>query len=403
MKQLLVTGLVCMLCFLFFTGCAQGTGQQASSVPTNPVEAWKSDRGKQELACEIAKTLTSEEKIGQLLILGIAAPALTENDRDVLESCRAGGVILFDRNMESKEQVAALIQDLQKLHINSRQLPLFVAIDQEGGLVTRMRHALLTPPPASVIAAGKDTKIAYDYAYQTGRELKALGFNVNFAPVLDISDNMDGRTYGSTPEQVALFGREAARGLEDSGLLFTVKHFPGMGRSVTDPHHNTSSVKISKEDLLQKELLPFRSVITQTRPDKMLVMVGHVRYPDVDSEPASLSSVIITSILKKELGYEGLICTDDLDMGAISKNYVPETAGIKALQAGADLLLSCHTPAVQRRIYHGIVEALKNGSLSPTVIDKAAERVIYVKLKQLMTEEEVKAAYLRLHPANIKP
>ena len=152
--------------------------------------------------------------------------------------------------------------------------------------------------------------------------------------------------------------------------------------------------------MLQNELRPFRSVIAQTSPDKMLIMAGHVKYPEIDSEPASLSSVMITQILKKELGYEGLVCTDDLDMNAISKNYSPETAGIRALQAGAEILLSCHTPTVQRRIYQSILEALKNGSLDSAIIDKAAAKVTYVKLQRIMTDEEVKNIYLRLNRKN---
>lgn len=173
-----------------------------------------------------------------------------------------------------------------------------------------------------------------------------------------------------------------------------------MGRSLTNPHDAASVVTINKEELVQNELRPFRSVIAQTSPDKMLIMAGHVKYPEIDSEPASLSSVMITQILRKELGYEGLVCTDDLDMGAISKNYSPETAGIRALQAGAEILLSCHTPTVQRRIYQSILEALKNGSLDSAIIDKAAAKVTYVKLQRLMTDEEVKNIYLRLNRKN---
>ena len=399
MKQILFTCLVFILCSLFFTGCAQGT--DPASPPKSAVEtsAWQTAQGRQRLAEQIVQNMTQEEKVGQLLIIGLSDTVLQATDQELLQSCHAGGVILFDRNMKNKQQVADLIRELQKMTSPSLQLPLFVAVDQEGGRVTRMRQAMIAAPSTS-IAAGKNPKVAYEYAYKIGRELKDLGFNLNFAPVLDISANMDGRTYGSTPEQVELFGKEAARGFADSGILFTLKHFPGMGRSLTDPHDAASVVTINKEELLQNELRPFRSVIAQTSPDKMLIMAGHVKYPGIASEPASLSSVMITQILRKELGYEGLVCTDDLDMGAISKNYSPETAGIQALQAGAEILLSCHTPTVQRRIYQSILEALKNGSLDSAIIDKAAAKVTYVKLQRLMTDEEVKNIYLRLNRKN---
>lgn len=400
MKQILFTCLVSILCSLFFTGCAQGTDPASPPKSAAETSAWQTAQGRQRLAEQIVQNMTQEEKVGQLLIIGLSDTVLQATDQELLRSCHAGGVILFDRNMKNKQQVADLIRELQKMTSPSLQLPLFVAVDQEGGRVTRMRQAMIAAPSAASIAAGKNPKVAYEYAYKIGRELKDLGFNLNFAPVLDISANMDGRTYGSTPEQVELFGKEAARGFADSGILFTLKHFPGMGRSLTDPHNAASVVTINKEELLQNELRPFRSVIAQTSPDKMLIMAGHVKYPEIGSEPASLSSVMITQILRKELGYKGLVCTDDLDMGAISKNYSPETAGIRALQAGAEILLSCHTPTVQRRIYQSILEALKNGSLDSAIIDKAAAKVTYVKLQQLMTDEEVKNIYLRLHRKN---
>jgi beta-N-acetylhexosaminidase len=296
---------------------------------------------------------------------------------------RVGGVILFDRNMEDREQVKALNTSLQNLTLNAYNLPLFLSVDQEGGLVTRMKQYAYTAPAATEIGATGKPENAYTEASKTGKDIRELGFNLDFAPVLDIGTRMHGRTYGTTPQQVMVFGEQACRGLRDSGVLFTIKHFPGMGRSETDPHTEKSVVNVPQETILHEDLLPFRHIIDQYPHHQFMVMAGHIRYPAFDAKPASLSPVILKQMLRNQLGYQGIVITDDLNMGAVSEGYAPEEIGIISVQAGTDILLICHEPEIQRRVYRSTLQAVKDGKLSQTDIDASVRRIVYCKLKNL--------------------
>ena len=254
------------------------------------------------------------------------------------------------------------------------------------------QHAYTAPPAAEIGAAGKPED-AYKHANNTGKDIHELGFNLDFAPVLDISSRMHGRTYGTTPQQVTAFGEQACRGLRDSGVLFTVKHFPGMGRSETDPHTDQSVVNVPRETILQEDLLPFRNIIDQYPHHEFMVMAGHIRYPAFDTKPASLSPVILKQLLRNQLGYQGIVITDDLDMGAVSEGYKPEEIGIIAVQAGTDILLSCHNPEVQQRIYRSTLQAVKDGKIAQTDIDASVRRIVYCKLKNFTNSAQREKLY----------
>ena len=204
---------------------------------------------------------------------------------------------------------------------------------------------------------------------------------------------MHGRTYGTTPQQVASFGEQACRGLRDSSVLFTIKHFPGMGRSETDPHTEKSVVNVPQQTIIQEDLLPFRNIIDQYPHHEFMVMAGHIRYPAFDAKPASLSPVILKQMLRNQLGYQGIVITDDLDMGAVSEGYKPEEIGIVAVQAGTDILLSCHDPEVQQRIYRSTLQAVKDGKISPSDIDASVRRIVYCKLKNLADSAQREKLY----------
>ncbi len=382
-KKFTLCSLLFLVLFLIFGCSAAEKNSAGNSTAAPPAEApWSAENGIRQLADTLAGRMTVEEKIGQMMFVGIHGTTLTENTKNVLAAMHAGGVILFDRNMENREQVKSLNAALQNLVLNSYRLPLFLSVDQEGGLVTRMKHAAYHAPSATKISKGKPED-AYMHAEKTGKDIKELGFNLDFAPVLDCSSRMDGRSYGTTPQQAAEFGEQACRGLRDSGVLFTIKHFPGMGRSETDPHTEQSVVNVPKEVILQEDLLPFRRIIDQYPHYQFMVMAGHIRYPAFDSKPASLSPVILKQLLREQLGYQGIIITDDLDMAAVSEGYTPEEIGIAALRAGTDILLSCHDPNVQQRIYKSVVQAVKNGVLDPQTVDASVRRILYCKLKTL--------------------
>ena len=380
-KQLTLCATLLCILFLFFGCSAAEKGTNSAGRASEPVaDTWAKEKGIRQLADSVTDKMTLEEKIGQMMFVGIHGTTLTENTKNNLTSMHVGGIILFDRNMETREQVKALNSSLKDLALNSYSLPLFLSVDQEGGLVTRMKQQTYTAPPATEISKGKPED-AYTHANKTGNDIRELGFNLDFAPVLDIGSRMHGRTYGTTPQQVTSFGEQACRGLRDSGVLFTIKHFPGMGRSETDPHTDKSVVNVPQQTILQEDLLPFRHIIDQYPHHQFMVMAGHIRYPAFDAKPASLSPVILKQMLRSQLGYQGIVITDDLDMGAVSEGYTPEEIGIVAIQAGTDILLSCHDPEVQQRIYRSTLQAVKDGKLSRADVDASVRRIVYCKLK----------------------
>ena len=393
-KRLTLCATLLLILFLIF-GCsaAEKDKNQPAKTSQPATETWATENGIRQLADTITNKMTLEEKIGQMMFVGINGTTLTENTKNILTGMHAGGVILFDRNMETREQVKALNTSLQKLALNTYSLPLFLSIDQEGGLVTRMKQHAYTAPSAAKIGAAGRPEEAYKHANETGKDIRELGFNLDFAPVLDISSRMHGRSYGTVPQQVTVFGEQACRGLKDSGVLFTIKHFPGMGRSETDPHTEKSVVNVPQQTILQEDLLPFRHIIDQYPHHQFMVMAGHIRYPAFDTKPASLSQVILKQMLRNQLGYQGIVITDDLDMSAVSEGYKPEEIGIIAIQAGTDILLSCHDPEVQQRIYRSTLQALKAGTLSQTDIDAAVRRIVYCKLKNLMDTAQREKLY----------
>ena len=392
-KQFTLCATLLFILFLFFGCSAAEKGHSQAVAPQPAAETWATEKGIRELADTITGKMSLEEKIGQMMFVGIHGTTLTENTKKTLAEMHVGGVILFDRNMENREQVKELNTSLKALTLNTCSLPLFLSIDQEGGLVTRMKQHAYTAPPASEIGATGKPEEAYKHANETGKDIRELGFNLDFAPVLDISSRMHGRCYGTTPRQVTVFGEQACRGLKDSGVLFTIKHFPGMGRSETDPHTEKSVVNVPQQTILQEDLQPFRHIIDQYPHYQFMVMAGHIRYPAFDSKPASLSPVILKQMLRSQLGYQGIVITDDLDMGAVSEGYKPEEIGIVAIQAGTDILLSCHDPAVQQRIYRSTLQAVKDGKLSQADIDSSVRRIVYCKLKNLVDTTQREKLY----------
>ena len=362
-KQLTLCATLLCILFLFFGCSAAEKGTNSAGRASEPVaDTWATEKGIRQLADSVTDKMTLEEKIGQMMFVGIHGTTLTENTKNNLTSMHVGGIILFDRNMETREQVKALNSSLKD---------------------------------PTEISKGKPED-AYTHANKTGNDIRELGFNLDFAPVLDIGSRMHGRTYGTTPQQVTSFGEQACRGLRDSGVLFTIKHFPGMGRSETDPHTDKSVVNVPQQTILQEDLLPFRHIIDQYPHHQFMVMAGHIRYPAFDAKPASLSPVILKQMLRSQLGYQGIVITDDLDMGAVSEGYTPEEIGIVAIQAGTDILLSCHDPEVQQRIYRSTLQAVKDGKLSRTAIDASVRRIVYCKLKNFTDVNQREKLYKKI-------
>lgn len=330
---------------------------------------------------KILAAMSTTEKVGQLVMVGVQGTDVDEDSLYMLHQFHFGGIVLFDRNMESEEQTRTLIRHLQEQA--EEELPLFIAVDEEGGLVARGKSFLEAPPSQEEIGATGNPEEAHRWAVKTAQDLKEMGFNMNFAPVADVGSGR-GRSYSDDPAEVLSFVKEAGRGYREQGLLYALKHFPGIGRGVVDSHKDISSIEVSEEELMESDLLPFRGMFEATQNGAgldYLVMVGHLNYPDLEQEkPASLSKEIMTGLLRQKLGYRGIIITDDLAMGAVTGQYPLRQAGAEAIKAGADVALICHEYENQEAVYMGILEAVLDGSISEERLDESVRRVIKAKL-----------------------
>ena len=334
---------------------------------------------------QLLSKMTLEEKVGQLFMIGFQEPELSEHARSMVADRHIGNIILFDRNMQNPDQVSKLNGSLQKLAIEANGLPLLIGIDQEGGSIVRMRDQV-APIPSQQELGKTSRNTVLKTAQKTASELKGMGFNVNFAPVLDLSDT-DTRSFGTDPQKAYQYGSAVIEGFSKHGVTGALKHFPGNGRSSIDPHLETSSVQADTAELEKTDASPFKKMIETENQDDFFIMVTHIKYPAYDKKrPASISPVIVKDVLRKKFGYKGIVVTDDFEMGAVNKYYTYEELGFQAINAGADLLLVCHQYDHQLAMYKGVLKAAKDGRISKERIDEAAGRIVAHKLKQ--QEEE---------------
>ena len=361
-----------MTVFLF-TGCGQSA--EPKSEVKNPTL--------HDAAVKMVADMSLEEKTGQMLLIGIDGTEIDEGALSMLRDYHVGGVILFDRNMNNKYQVTGLNANLQRLNKEYNKLPLYLCVDQEGGMVARMKQGLTVAPAAARIAEQGTPEDARRWAYQTAMELETIGFNVNFAPVLDIGIPY-GRSYGHDAASVSKFTEAACRGYDQAGIIYSLKHFPGMGKSEVDPHTEQYRITASKEILLQEDTIPFKNIIQNFDNQDFMVMVGHLIYTGLDTLPASVSPQVINNFLRNELGFQGIVITDDMEMGALTSMYGFREMGVAAVQAGVDVLLVCHNYEHQQQVYQGVLEAVKTNKLTTAAIDAAAVRIVENKMIKLL-------------------
>lgn len=337
---------------------------------------------------KILSRMTIQEKIGQMVFIGVQGTSMNEDMQYMLSQYHVGGVILFDRNMQNPDQVRDLTTSLQSNA--SRRVPLFIAVDEEGGSVVRMPEYLEVPPSQRSIGETGDIEQAKIWAIRTAHNLQNLGINLNFAPVLDLRYNQnDTRSYAEGAVDVASFAQSAVTGYRQEKFLFTIKHFPGIGRGIVDSHEELSEINEPFAILDSTDVVPFKNVISTCPSERFMIMVSHFKYPSIDPEnPASVSSAVITDFLRNSLEYDGIVITDDLEMGAISKHMSFRDSGIRAIQAGCDIALICHEYEHQQEIYNGILDAVKKGIISEDRIDESVRRILKAKLYADIIPEE---------------
>jgi beta-N-acetylhexosaminidase len=324
-----------------------------------------------------------KEQVGQLFMIGFDGTSVSAELADFIREHRPGGVILFARNLEQTAQIVQLINELQRL---SPEQPLLVAIDQEGGRVSRLPAGFTVFPSCAALGQCESPDLVYRAAAVTAAELRAVGINMNMAPVLDVDTNprnpiIGDRAFGTDPERVGELGRAAFTGLQDCGVIACGKHFPGHGDTSADSHVELPSVTAPVERLEQTELRPFRHAITH---GVATIMTAHVMYPALDPTfPATLSSTILTGLLRRKLGFAGVVVTDDLEMRAILDHYGIEEAAVRAVHAGADLLLICKDPDRIRLAMKAMRQAVERGTVSPERLDASIRRIAALKATYL--------------------
>ena len=333
---------------------------------------------------EMLKQMSIGEKIGQMMIIGVHGNAVNEDSLFMLVQYHIGGVIFYDGNMDSREQVKNFVAELNAR--SEQKVPLFVAVDEEGGTVARMKNDLPPPPSQASIGAGGNPADAQTYAKMTGLDLKRIGFNINFAPVADVGAQSS-RNFGANPALVADFVSNAATGYEQAGIFYCLKHFPGIGRGVVDSHKEVSTIDASRENLEEIDFVPFKKTIAEHDNSKFMVMVGHLKYSALDPEnSASLSPIVIKDILRDKLGFKGVIITDSLSMGATANHHSFRELGVASIKAGADIALVSDEYWHEEEIFLGLLEAVESGEIPEERINESVRRIL--KMKLALQQEE---------------
>ncbi len=322
------------------------------------------------------------EQIGQLLIIGFDGTEMSPRLASLLTTIQPAGVILFARNITGADQTFTLLRECQKCV----SAPLFTCVDLEGGQVDRFRNALGSAPSAAAVFATGDRRLFRRHGRVIGENCHALGFNVDFAPALDLAFEasrkvMSSRAVSADPKEVIAYAREFMRGLGDARVFGCGKHFPGLGEANLDTHHDLPSVNKQFKKMWEQDLIPYRTM----RRELPFVMVSHAAFPMVtkDKTPASLSKKWITDVLRKKIGYRGLICSDDLEMGGVLAAAPIEQATIGYIRAGGDLGLICHQDDFIRRAYEAMVEEAGRDRRFRSRVQESARRVLAFKKKHL--------------------
>lgn len=323
------------------------------------------------------------EKIGQVIMAGFPETGLSDDFKRLIEEYKIGNVILFSHNVESIPQLAALCGEIHNRIHEATGLPPFIAMDQEGGVVSRLPREATSIPGAMAIAATGRPENARRLGEITALELSALGVNMNMAPVMDINSNKNNpvigvRSYGDTHETVSSFGLQMLKGLQAGGVLPVIKHFPGHGDTSVDSHLGLPMITKTEAELMQNELVPFINAIREGAP---VVMTSHILFPAIETEkvPATLSGAVLTGLLKNRLGFEGLIVTDCLEMNAVKDYYGTAKGALEALKAGAHMVLVSHTASLIEQTARTLKEAVLSGELPMKTLDKAVEKVTALK------------------------
>ena len=328
-------------------------------------------------------SFTPEQSAGQRLMVGFDGIELNAELKFLIDTLKVGGIILFSRNLIDPEQIKNLCVSMQSYARSCGQPPLLIAIDQEGGQVARLKEPFTQFPGNSKMKGPED---AVYFAKTTATELLEVGINMNMAPVLDVAPEginsvMAERAFGPDPGWVSEQGRVVIEHLQAENIMAVAKHFPGIGRTVLDSHFELPDLDIDVDAMQGFDLFPFKTAISH---DVAGIMLSHIRYTRIDPDwPASLSKTIVDDLLRQEMGYDGVVMTDDLDMGAIAKHYDLNTAIQQILAADIDITLICHAGPNIEKAFKEILDVQKRSQKMQALGMKSLERIMRLKKKYL--------------------
>lgn len=334
--------------------------------------------------------LSLEEKVGQMIFAGIKGKVMTNETEKIISTHQVGGIILFKDNLKKANQSVTLLNAIKQENSNNK-VPLFLGIDEEGGRISRLPE-LTKLPTNEEIGFRYDASFSYGIGKLLGKQLSAFGFNLDFAPVLDINSNPENpiigdRSFGKDAQKVSELGIQTMEGIQSEQVIPVIKHFPGHGDTAVDSHKELPIVQKSLKDLQGLELIPFKKAINQGTE---VVMTGHILLPKIDpTYPASLSEKIIKGILRKQLGYEGIIITDDMTMKAIVNTFEIGEAAVSAVKAGNDIVLVAHDYANVIKAKDAILQAVKTGEISEQRIDESVNRILSIKKKYNLSNTQL--------------
>ncbi len=332
------------------------------------------------LARDYLSRMTLDEKLGQLFVVELVGAEYTPDNAAMVEQLHAGGILLYNREMPNFTAAHNLVAAAQA----HASLPLFVVVDEEGGWVDRMSDIYGFRPSAEMIAATGSLDYARSQAQQVARDMRSIGLNFDLAPVVDVAlvngPDQSTRTFGSTPEAVTAFASAWLNGLQGSGMIGCLKHFPGLGAATTDAHLGLPYIGRTREQIEQVELAPYRTLIQQDDPG--CIMSTDLLMPAIDGDlPAELSYKTITGVLRQELGYDGVVVTDALYMQGIAQRYSQPQAGVLAIEAGCDFLMGPWDPTQTRDMINALKDAITRGDITMARIDQSVLRLLKLKLQ----------------------
>lgn len=360
------------------SGGNSGNPQTSNTPSASPTATPEADPIKRQM-----QQMSLDDKIGQLVLVGLEGKAAGKEALEMIAKFRVGGFILFKDNIASAEQTQKLLNALKAANAEAKAAaPLWLSVDQEGGRVNRLPESFAAFPTNRAIGTIGQPAYAADIGKRLGEAVSAIGFNMNYAPVLDVDSNpknpvIGDRSFGPGTDTVSKLGIAEMQGIRSTGVVPVVKHFPGHGDTAVDSHRALPVVNKSLDELKKLELVPFQRAIAEKAD---AVMVAHILLPKLDETyPASLSKAVITDLLRGELGFDGVVITDDMTMGAVLQNYSIGEAAVHAVKAGTDIVLVAHDYDKETAVLGALKKSVEEGKLSMSRINESVYRILKLK------------------------